>query len=203
MSITVGTVLKIVAVMSWLDGDIMQNVFNAVISGSGGPFDEADIVDDAVAWMDDLYANMTTGVSDEVDGSEIRVYEYDAVDDDWDEIGSDAWTWDPNQSGEQQPRGVSLLINIRTIDADVSGKKYLGGITEPSALDGLWVSSIITAAAAFAVDWATAFTGATSGASWVPSIWSPTNTNAYPMVGTAIIPTIPAYQRRRKQGVGI
>ena len=43
MSLTVGDVLKIVATIAWTDGDLAQNVFNAVLTGSGGPFDEDDI----------------------------------------------------------------------------------------------------------------------------------------------------------------
>ena len=95
MSISVGEILKVVAVIQWLDGDIMQNVFSTVVSGSGGPFDEADIVDDMLEWVEEMYANIVTGVTDDVDGSEVRVYVYDPVDDDYDEIGSVAWVWNP------------------------------------------------------------------------------------------------------------
>ena len=203
MTIPVGTILKVVAVMSWLDGDIMQNVFNATIGGSSGPYDEADIVADALAWLDVMYGNLTTTVSDECDGAEVRVYEYDPPEDDWDEIGSDAWTWNPTGTGEQLPRGVALLINARTLDADVSGKKYIGGLTEPSALDGIWWSTMLASAADYADDWIAPFTGATSTAPWVPVVWSPTKTQPWVFNGAVIIPTIPAYQRRRKQGVGI
>lgn len=203
MSIPVGTILKVVTIMSWLDGDIIQNVFNATIGGAAGPYDEADIVADAVAWADVMYAAFTTFVSDELDGAEIRVYEYDPVDADWDEVGSDAWTWNPSGAGEQLPRGVSLLINAKTTDPDVNGKKYVGGLTEPSSEDGLWHSSVLVPAVDFAADWVTPFTGATSTAPWVPVIWSPTKGTPWVLSGAVLIPTIPAYQRRRKQGVGI
>lgn len=203
MSITVGDILRVVAVMAWTDGDIAQNVFNAVITGSGGPFTDADIVADAKAWLDNMYANMTGEISNQIDGSEVRVYLYDSVDDDWDEVGSDTWTWDPTETNEPSPRGVSILINARTLDPDVSGKKYLAGNTIQDIDDSLFSAAIVANAVLFAADWYTAFTGGTSGASWTPAIWSPTRTNALVLNGTVLVPTIPAYQRRRKQGVGI
>lgn len=203
MTIAVGDVLKVVAILSWLDGDIAQNVFSAVIGGTGGPYDEDDIVGDALDWLETMYASLVGTLSDELDGSEVRVYEYDPVDEDFDEVGSDAWVFNPTLSISQLPRGVATLINCKTTDPDVSGKKYLPGATEDTQLDGLWSAAHITAHANFADDWVGPFTGAVSGASWIPGIWSPTNLNLFAMSGTVLIPTIPAYQRRRKQGVGI
>jgi len=203
MSITVGDVLKVVAIIGWLDGNIAQNVFSAVVSGSGGPYDEGDVTDDMLDWVEAMFANLTAHMSDNMDGSEVRVYVYDPVDDDYDEIGSTAWVWNPSQGIDNLPSGVAYLINCKTIDPDVNGKKYLAGGTENSSEAGLLSSTIITAMSAFAVDWVTGFTGATSTADFTPGVWSPTRTNFYPMSGDVIIPTIPAYQRRRKAGVGI
>lgn len=203
MSITVGDILRVVAVMSWLDGDIAQNVFNAVITGTGGPYDDVDIVADALAWLGVMYANIVSQMSDEIDGSEVRVYVYDSADDDWDEVGSDAWVFDPSGTAEQLPRGVAQLINCKTLDPDISGKKYIPAGTEGIVVDGLYNTTAITNATAFGVDWVTAFVGATSGADWTPGIWSVVNTLLQPMSGALILPTIPAYQRRRKRGVGI
>ena len=203
MSIQVGDILKIVATIAWLDGNLAQNVFAAVITGSGGPYDEGDILADALTWVGTMYANLTTSMSDECDGSQVQVYIYDSVDDDWDEVGTDAWTFNPSDSAHQLPRGVAALINCGTTDPDVQGKKYLPGLGEASADDGLWGSSVLGVIGDFADDWLTAFVGGTSGADWQPGVWSPTNTNFFAADGTAVIPAIPAYQRRRKRGVGV
>lgn len=203
MSLSVGDILQIVAVFQWLDGDVFQNVFNAEITGSGGPFDEADVVDDMLDWLDEMFANLTTRTSDECDGSECRVYVYDPVDDDWDEAGSDAWVYNPTGTGDQLPRGVAGLVNSKTVDPDVNGKKYHGGGGESSTIDGVYQAAYLTDLAAFSVDWVVPFIGAASGATFSPGVWSPTNTAHYLMSGSVVIPTIPAYQRRRKQGVGI
>lgn len=202
MSIQVGDILRVVAIAAWLDGNLNMNVFNGVIGGTGGPYDDGDIVADALAWVNVIFANLTTSMSDELDGSEVAVYVYDSIDDDWDEVGTATWTFNPSSAGSQLPRGVASLINARTTDPDVQGKKYLGGLTEGSVDDGLWNSAHITVMGALADDWVDLFTGATSGASWVPGVWSPTRTNFFAFSGSHIIPTTPAYQRRRKRGVG-
>lgn len=203
MTIAVGDILKVVAIAAWLDGDIMQNVFSSEIVGAGGPFDEADIVDDAVAWVSDMFDELLASTSDEVDGSEVVVYVYDPIDDDWDEIGSGAWVWNPTSALHQMPRGVAELINCKTVDPDVNGKKYIGGTVEGNWTDGLLDASELARLVLYSTAWVQNFTGGTSGASWDPGVWSPTNTAFYGMSNTVIIPSIGAYQRRRKRGVGI
>jgi hypothetical protein len=181
----------------------MQNVFNAVVSGSGGPYSESEVVDDMEEWMDEIFANLAGRMSNEVDGSEVRVYVYDPVDDDWDEIGTNAWSFDPTAAGEELPRGIASLINCKTADPDVNGKKYFGGFTETDSVDGLWDAGHLTAMGLTGLDWVTPFAGSTTGADFTPGVWSPTRTNFIQMSLQMVVPTIPAYQRRRKQGVGI
>lgn len=202
MSVVVGDILKIVATMVWLDGNIMQNVFNALIDGGGGPFDDDDIVADAVSWMQDIFGNITANVSTQVDGTQCQVYKYDAVGGDWDEVGTGIFVWNPSAAVDQLPRGVAALILARTTNPDVQGKKYLGGITEASVTDGLWYGPQMTQNLLAAADWVTDFVGSDSLADWNPGVWSPTDTILYLMSGTYSANIIPAYQRRRKRGVG-
>lgn len=203
MSITDGTILRVVASLLWTDGNVNQNVFNCVVTGGGSPWDEQDVIDDMEDWLDNMYANMTTTTSDEIDGNEVIVYEYDALDDDWDEVGSNAWVWNPTGSSEQLPRGVAGLVRLWTTDADVQGKKYLGGMVEDSLVDGLWLGSVITQLLAFAADWYAPFVGSASGATFTPGIWSVAGTVFKAAIDHIATSTIPAYQRRRKRNVGI
>lgn len=203
MSITIGDILRVVAVAAWLDGDVLQNVFNAEIVGTGGPYDDEDIVDDAVDWMDDVFGAFNGQISDELDGAEVRVYKYDPGDDDWDEVGIESWGFNPINTDEQLPRGVALLVNLKSVDPDVSGKKYIGGLCEAQVQDGLWTAGEVARAVTFATLWLTPFAGVHSAADWDPGIWSVKNNSFFKASNTVIIPSIPAYQRRRKQGVGI
>jgi hypothetical protein len=203
MALNVGDVLRVVAVLSWLDGDILQNVYNTEILSGTGPFDDDDVIDDMVDWLDVMYDNFVAQMSDEINGSECRVYVWDPVGADWDEVGINAFDFNPTNVGEQTARGVALLINAKSSDPDVSGKKYLGAFTEAAVSDGIFLSGEVTRGALFAADWFGDFVGAATGATFDPGIWSPTEETFFPMGTTAIIPSIPAYQRRRKNGVGI
>jgi len=203
MAVVDTDVLRVVASMLWTDGNVAQNVFNCIVSGGVGPYDDQDIADDMEDWLDNMYANVTSSTSDALDGNELIVYKYDSGDDDWDEVSSQAWTWNPSISSDYFPRGVAALVRLWTTDPDVQGKKYLPGFGESTATDGLFVAGTLTAMLAFAADWYTPFVGAASGATFTPGIWSVVNTLFVAGVDHVAANAIPAYQRRRKRNVGI
>jgi len=203
MTISVGDILRVVAVLQWTDGEIAQNIFNAVITGAGGPFDDGDIVDDALDWMATIFANGVATMSDEIDGSQVQVYVYDPIDDDFDEVGTIGWTFNPSNAADQLPRGVAALGTCRTTNPDVQGKKFWAGLCEGGTTDGVFSGGQLTTILAMTEDWVTPFTGSTSGASWVPGIWSPKLTTLFHWDASYSVSAIPAYQRRRKQGVGV
>lgn len=203
MSLSPGDIVRVVASCLWTDGNINQNVFNALLSGAGSPWSDADIADDAEAWLDNMYANLTTHVSDELDGNEVIVYKYDVVGDDWDEVASQAFTWDPSSASDQLPRGAGPLVLLWTEDPDVQGKKYIPGTTEAGLVDGLFSAGVLISLLAFGADWYTPFTGGTSGATWNPGVWSVAQTAFKTGVDHLAANAIPAYQRRRKRNVGI
>jgi hypothetical protein len=142
-------------------------------------------------------------MSDEIDGNEVLVYKYDSVGDDWDEVSSQSWTYDPTTTIDQFPRGVAGLVRLWTTDPDVQGKKYIPGLTEGAADDGLFTASVITKLLAFAADWYLPFVGSASGATFTPGVWSVVGTVFRAAVDHFATSTIPAYQRRRKRNVGI
>lgn len=202
MSVSSGAVLRLVASMLWDDGELAQNVFNVVVSGGSSPYAEADLVTEGLAWLNVMYAALTSRVSDQLGGSESKLYIFDTVDVDWDELGTAAWAWQGTQVDEQLPRGVAAQVNARTTDPDVQGKKFIPGFTEAHNVDGAWGSTTLTSMLAWAASWVTPFVGATTGATWTPGIWSPTRGTFIPASGTVIAKAEPAYQRRRKRGVG-
>lgn len=203
MSVSDGDILRIVASMLWGDGNINQNVFNAVVTGGGSPWTDADITDDAEDWLDNMYANIVNSVTNNVDGNEVIVYKYDALDDDWDEVSSQAWTWLATGAGDYLPRAVAGLVRLWTTDPDVQGKKYLPGMLESTLTSGLWTAGLVTNMLAFAADWYTPFVGAASGATFTPGVWSVAQTVFKAGIDHVATSTIPAYQRRRKRNIGI
>lgn len=203
MTVVDTDVLRVVAQMIWTDGNINQNVYNCLVSGGAGPYDDQDVADDMEDWLDNMYANLVTVCSDELDGNEVLVYKFDVPGDDWDEVASQAWTWDPTSSSDELPRGVATLARLWTVDPDVQGKKYLGGLVEGTIVEGLISGATLVLYLAFAADWYTPFVGATSGATFTPGIWSVADTLFYAAVDHLAVNAILSYQRRRKRNVGI
>lgn len=203
MTVAENDILRIVASMLWTDGNVNQNVFNCKVAGGSPPYADTDIADDAEDWLDNMYANIVASCSDELDGNEVLVYKYDAVGDDWDEVQSQSWIWDPTSAVDQLPRGVAALIRLWTTDPDVQGKKYLPGFTEGAVVDGLISAGNLTNMLAFAADWYLPFVGAASGATFTPGIWSVVGKVLKLGVDHVAASAIPAYQRRRKRTVGI
>lgn len=203
MSVTDGTVLKAVVSMLWTDAEVAQNVYNLVITGGSAPYAEADVVSDVIDYIDNLYLQLTSHVSDNLDGNTVYVYEYDAVDDDWDEIGSDMFVWNPSQTAENLPRPCSGLVRLWTTDPDVQGKKYLPGFSETAAVDGLLSGTILTAMTNFGGEWWDPVVGAATGATLTPGVWSVVGKVFKAAIEHYAVNAIVAYQRRRKRNVGI
>lgn len=203
MAISTGTILKVVATLLWTDGNVAQNVFATLISGAGGPWDEGDIVDDLVAWVDAMYTTVEDQMAVAISGSQVQVYEWDPVGTDWDEIGSDPWVFIGVNVTDQLPRGVAGLLNSKSTDADSSGKKYLPGLCEGAVTDGLWTVAALADFVDFGAEYVVNFVGGITGADFDPGVWSVKDEVLNLFTNTVVIPTIPAYQRRRKRGVGI
>lgn len=203
MSLPVGTIIRVVQNLLWDDGNIMQNVFNCVIGGSGGPFDEQDVADDMAEWMDAIYTNLSANMAADVSAGEVKCYEYDSVDDDWDEFGTGVATFAPTSAADFLPQGIAALVKVTTTDPDIQGRKYFGGFGENVITDGQWIPTLVTLLAAAAVDWQTIFVGTTTGATMIPGVWSTVKGALQPMAAAFVVNTIANYQRRRRPGVGI
>lgn len=203
MSVAENSILRVVASFLWTDGNVNQNVFNCKVSGASPPYDDQDVLDDAEDWLDNMYLNLVAHMSDEIDGNTCIVYKYDAIGGDWDEVGSNAWSYDPTNVSDELPRGVAGLVNLFTTDADVQGKKYIPGLTEANIESGLLAAGTVTAILALGADWLIPFVGAASGATFTPGVWSVAQTAFLVAVDHISTSTILAYQRRRKRNVGI
>ena len=86
MTVSTGDILRVVAQFLWDDGNINQNVFNAQVTGGGGPWSDSDIQDDAEAWLDNMYANIVGNMTNNIAGNSVTVYKWDAVGGDWDQL---------------------------------------------------------------------------------------------------------------------
>lgn len=203
MSLIEGDILRVVASLLFPDDVIMQNVFHIVLTTINGTGSESEVGDDMVAYIEDIYAEIEGNISDEIDADELKIYVYDPIDDDFDEVISEPFTDSYAGSPDFLPHGVAGLILIRTLDPDVSGKKYFGGFGEGSQLSGEWGAGTIVNLGAAGIALASQYTDPTSGNVYTPGVWSVKETNFFPANNTIVVNATPAYQRRRKPGVGI
>ena len=203
MAITTGDILRLVISQVWNDGNIMNNVFAAQIVGGGGPWDAGDVLDDLEDYADTMYTNISALVADPVDSNEVFGYVWDAINGDWDLFGSEPWAQVFNDPGNELPRGVAGFLKAPTTDPDVQGRKYIGGPTELSLTIGLWNAPYLAALVLFGGDWIAPYIGALTGATITPGVWSVKNQTFHEFENEVSVVTIPAYQRRRKRGVGI
>jgi hypothetical protein len=202
MTISEGTIIRIVASMLLPDSVIAQNVFYAVLTGGSGPWDEGDIVSDAIDYMDLIYSVWATFGSDQATVDEIQVYEYDPIDDDWDEVGSGVLGQVGGVAEDMLPHGVAGYTQARSSDPDVNASKYWAAATEAAQVDGAWIAGHVTGLGTLADAWVDGDVGAASGANLIAGVWSPTETNFFFFNGNITVNATPAYQRRRKPGVG-
>jgi len=203
MAVADGAIIRAVVSLLLPESVIAQNVFTCVFADTGTSDDEADVLSDLADWVEGVYANFQAQIDTDVALSGLTAYVYDAVGDDWDEIGSESLTDGFSAAGDMLPHGVAALSLARTTDPDVNGKKYWPGIGEGWQNQSVLTAAAITNFLAGAADWVAPFVGAATGADFGPGIWSEKNKNFYLMSGTIVQNAYLAYQRRRKPGVGI
>lgn len=203
MAVTEGTILRVVASLLFADDVVMQNVFHLVLTQIVGDNDAEDVVADMVEYIEGVYANMNSGIDSSVQATDVKVYEYDSGDDDFDEVGTDVWTDGFAGSGETLPHGVAGVINLYTLDPDTQGRKFFGGLIIDYISEGGWDSSSLTMFGNTGADIVAQFTSGSTSNVYTPGVWSPTHTVFRAFSGSYSVPGAPGYQRRRKPGVGI
>lgn len=204
MAVPDGAILRAVSSMLLPQSVIAQNVFNAVFADTGISNSDADVITDLIFWINSLcFGSVVADIDSAANPTEIAVYIYDPLDDDWDEVGSDAWTVVFTGAGDMFPHGVAPIVRAKTMDPDVQGRKFLPGFVETTAADGALTAPALADLANFGTGWITPFVGAATGGDFVPVVWSVAQKVAKIMNGVYILNGQMGYQRRRKPGVGI
>lgn len=203
MAVSDGAILRIVASLLFPESVIAQNIFYTVFTDTGTSDDEDDVISDLVTWIESMYTQLNSWMNDEIAGSQIQVYYYDSVDDDWDEVGSEPITVAPTSNNDMLPHGCAGIMHAKTSNPDVQATKYFGGLTEGSCT-GSSLGALLTAKMVDLGDaWVAPFVGGITGADFGPGVWSTAKTNFFLFNGVFVINGDIGYQRRRKPGVGI
>jgi len=203
MAVADGAILRIVASILFPESVIAQNVFYAVFADTGTSDDEADVVTDLGTWLEDMYDHLDGECIATLASGGFKVYNYDSIDDDWDEVGADTWADTFAGAGDMLPHGVAAVIHAKTTDPDVQAAKFLGGLTEDTQDNSILEATPLAELANFANEWTAPFVGAATGADFAPGVWSVAQQNFFLFNGVEVINATLGYQRRRKPGVGI
>lgn len=203
MTIPINTVLKIAQNIVMPDEQQGVNVFWATVDDNVGvgPLDEDDIGEAAANWMDQLYANMTDQMVNLFVGGLVEVWTVGAGTGDLTPIADEAATWAGASAQDPFPNGVAAIVALKTTDTDVTGRKFIPGWAESTAVNNNIAAASLAELALFAVDWATQYTDA-NDVIFDPGVWSQSKLSFKPASGTVVANAILGYQRRRKPGVG-
>lgn len=196
-------ILRAVAKFIMPDSVEMQAVFHLKFENTGGSDDHLDVLDDMAEYAEKVFSEMSGQMSENLTTTEVETFILDEIELDWDRVGSSAWTVTFAAAGNMMPHGVAALVLGRTVDPDVTGKKFMGGLVEAAIINSDWASGTLLAMLSFCADWVASFAGTSTGSSFTPGVWSLPKAAFFPFRDSYVANAISSYQRRRKPGVGI
>jgi hypothetical protein len=168
---------------------------------STGDVSEANVLTDLLALVEGLMANVTGAYNDDVSLDEIECWKRNTTLDRWDYVGSKDGTWAGTIITDQYlPSGVAPLVTADSSDAHAKGRKYLPPPDEGELTSGLFSTAFMTELGNYLDDYAATYVG--TYASYAAGIWQETAGTFAQFSGTGKTTNVPAYQRRRKLGVG-
>jgi hypothetical protein len=175
---------------------VVSNVFY-FRNDSGLTLDNESVLDEFGLWTGYLAAQLDDFQSDTITYEEYKVYNMTQDQ----PIGTAPSTLTSGSvDTDAMPSGVAALITLDTGFKKTLGKKFIGGLVEAATTAGVLTPATI----AYLEDVYDLFlfTQSLGGHDWMPGVWKKATSAFYPFI-SAVIRSVPAYQRRRKAGVGI
>lgn len=165
------------------------------------PIPDLDVIVDMGQWMTDTMAPMAPHVVVSCDITGANVYQ--KVGPLWNLLGPALVIFDPQSIGDPLPSGVAGLMVVYTATSKVMGKKYLVGMSELAQTAGLWIGAVMAAMLQSALLWLEPFLSIADPTTvYVPGVWSAKLSGFARFAASVSTRDVPAYQRRRKAGVG-
>jgi len=200
MAIIDNSILRAAARFALHNASDIVNVYHFVMD-SVGDVSEANVLADILAYVQGVMSNMTTQYSSSLTLEDVEVWVRNTTLDRWDYVGAIDGTWAGTGTADQSlPVGTCALATADTTDSHAKGRKYFPPPLETQSAGGLFASAFVAQLAAALSDWVSVFIG--TYAEWASGIWSEKDNNFKLFTGTGTTNNVPAYQRRRKPGVG-
>lgn len=196
MALGNGDIVRVGAVFEDGLGSEMVNVFHVALTTVAA--DQAQIRDDIVEWLEDLYGAVLNRISDTIDTKRIELYN---VSEDLPEIDLD-WVGGLTFGGSGDPvaSGVCALVIGRTAVKRKVGRKFLPPFANALLNSGRWTTLTIADMNTFGSRWLDSFV-ATNGTTITGGVFG-VDTGIFSTIVQAVGTPIPAYQRRRREGRG-
>lgn len=200
MTITDGQILKIAQEINMPDSVIAINIFY-LNADFVAPQTDDDVVLACESYIEGLFANVSGQVTDLIDLGDMAVYVYNSVLDQWDNIGSETPAVTFTNATDMLPHGVCGMVRAYSVNTRSIARKYLAGFCEDQQENGTWLAAAITAMANFGNSWTTRETISVDN-DLEPAVFSQALRTGYRLTGVEVVLSEPAYQRRRRPGVG-
>ena len=197
MTIAEDDVIRATAVMKRALSDDIQNVFHLKLINISTAT-QLQLRTDIAEYLEDIWGTLVGLMHTSITFDEIQLFNVTQ------NTPEPTVNWPTlvagSASGDPLADGVAALTLGRTGVSKRIGKKYFALFTEGALTLGLWTATTVTALTTAAADWIAPFTGI-STATWDPGVFTRL-TSAFTAFIEAVVSDIPAYQRRRKRGVG-
>lgn len=176
-----------------------QSRFTAAWNGTSQLAD-ATALNNWASYLDDIFSVVSADISSVVTIPEFELYRVLEIggEEVLEFIGFGTVSNQPSNPSEMAPHGVCMLFSSRlTGIGRGTAKKFFPGFTEAALVNGIWDAAVIANMAPALADWAANFG---SGNDWLPGTFS--IAKGFRGLALPVARSTPAYQTRRKPGVG-
>lgn len=198
---TIGEIVRVALHYTQDNAGDMMNVFHFRVSGDNT--NDADFLDLLEDWCTDIWADQWKTLA--AGACTLSHFEADIINTDGTvnrNIGGAILNIVGDIGGDVLPAAVSAYILGYTPLPKARGSKYVPGISESQSVGGEWNAGTLASLAVLLSRYVTIYIG-TGGVGLVPGVLSLTLGSFIPFLVSGAIDTQAAYQRRRKEGVGI
>lgn len=196
MTVVLNDVIKVTVKSSMPNGSVIENVYHLKKIG-GGDLSEADAMEDIVLWV--------TSLHDQLDDLQVTTLTYDSVDaynvTQDRPVSSSSLVGGGDLAADPLPPGVAALVSCDTGVKRGVGRKYIAGISEALTTGGEFVAGALVSLGEYADKLTEVYNSGATDSDWQAGIYRKFHNQFAPFIGWAVN-AIPAYQRRRKPGVG-
>lgn len=164
--------------------------------------DYPTLVANCATWWDQMLGHMESSITTLATSGAMTVYHVDDANGDETILDDDVITFNPSAAGGMSPHGACALLSGQVFQDRGVCKLYFPGIADNLLTnEGLWNGTVLADLALAGVQFLVG-PNAVNGINLEVGSWSKATLTFKPIGTSATAQAIPAYQRRRKPGVG-